>query len=120
MRARLLPVLFLTVLVAPAGAAVPEVTISGPSPGAYINAADPNPYPVTAAVTAGEATGVEFFRCDDATPGCLGGTWVSFGVVPAPGPYTASMPLDARRESRAEGGRDRPQRARRQAWLSTS
>ena len=95
MRAPLLPVLFLTVLVAPAGGAAPEVTITGPSTGAYINAGDPDPYPVTAAVAAGEATSVEFFRCNDATPGCLGGTWVSFGVVPAPGPYTASLPLDA-------------------------
>jgi hypothetical protein len=92
MRARLLPVLFLTVLVTPAGAAAPEVTIIEPS-GAYINAGATDPYPITATVTADVQT-VEFLHCADASPGCPGGNWASLGVVPSPGPYTAFLPLD--------------------------
>jgi hypothetical protein len=91
-RARILALLLVTALVVAGAVAAAEVTVSSPSVGAYINLGDPDPYPVTADVT-GEATGVEFLHCDDASVDCSGGTWVVFGNDDS-APYVAPLPLD--------------------------
>jgi Bacterial Ig domain len=85
-------VVALTVVVASAASAPPEVVIT--SPGAYVNQGDPDPLTVTAAVSTGDATSVEFFRCDDTSVGCQAGTWISLGAD-SEAPYSAAWNVDA-------------------------
>jgi Bacterial Ig domain len=98
MRIRLLSVVLLTILLTPGAVSATQVsaaqvTIDAPTAGAYISGGDPDPYPLAAAVSGGEAASVEFFRCDDASSGCATGTWVSLGADAA-APYTAAWPVD--------------------------
>jgi Bacterial Ig domain len=88
----LVPVCFAALVVTGAVAA-PEVTVSAPSVGAYISGSDPDPYPISAAAAPEEGTSVEFFRCDDASVDCAGGTWVSVDSD-ATAPFSVPWPLD--------------------------
>jgi hypothetical protein len=69
----------------------PTVTIS--SPGAYVNAADADPFAVTATSPDTDIDNVEFFRCDNASTNCSSGNWVSLGSDTS-APYAASWPVD--------------------------
>ena len=73
-------------------AGAPTVSITQP-PG-FVNASDADPYTVTATSPDGDVTGVELFRCSDASAACSTGSWVSLGTD-ATAPYEASWPLDA-------------------------
>ena len=73
-------------------AGAPTVSITQP-PG-FVNASDADPYTVTATTPDGDVTGVELFRCSDASAACSTGSWVSLGTD-ATAPYEASWPLDA-------------------------
>ena len=77
-------------------AVAPTVTIVQPS--GFVNAADSDPYTVRATSPDGDLTGIEFFRCSDASTACATGSWASLGTD-ATAPYEASWPLDA------DGGR---------------
>jgi Bacterial Ig domain len=96
----LAPVAALVAVVAPAAGAPPEVTIT--APGAYVNQGHPDPFTVTAEVPTGDATSVEFFRCDDMSAGCSAGTWISLGADDA-APYSAAwdVNMDGNRALRA-------------------
>jgi Bacterial Ig domain/Bacterial Ig-like domain/Chitobiase/beta-hexosaminidase C-terminal domain len=69
----------------------PSVTLT--SPAGFVNAADPDPFTVTAASPDGDVQNVELFSCSDASAGCSGGSWLSLGVD-ASAPYSASWPVD--------------------------
>ncbi len=73
-------------------AGAPSVTITDPS--SFVSAADADPYAVRATSGDGDVTGVEFFRCSDASAACAAGTWISLGTDAA-APYEASWPVDA-------------------------
>ncbi|MGH3014757.1 MAG: OmpL47-type beta-barrel domain-containing protein, partial [Gaiellaceae bacterium] len=73
-------------------AVAPTVGIVQPS--GYVNAADADPYTVRATSPDGDLTGVELFRCSDASTACATGSWISLGTD-ATAPYEASWPLDA-------------------------
>ena len=73
-------------------AGAPTVSISQPS--GFVNASDADPYTVTATTPDGDVTGVELFRCSDASAACSTGSWISLGTD-ATAPYEASWPLDA-------------------------
>jgi len=93
MRALILtPLVVFAVVVAPAAGAPAEVAIT--SPGVYVNQGDADPFTVTADVPTGDATSVEFFRCDDASVGCGAGTWLSLGPADSEAPYSASWDVD--------------------------
>src|SRR5206468_1880941 len=63
------------------------------APGAYVNAADADPFTLAATSTATDLAQVEFFRCSNASADCAAGNWVSLGTDTA-APYSASWPLD--------------------------
>ena len=63
-------------------------------PNGFVNAADADPYTVTATSLDGDVTGVELFSCSDASANCSTGSWVSLGTD-AVAPYEASWPVDA-------------------------
>ena len=73
-------------------AGAPTVSIS--QPGGFVNSSDADPYTVTATTPDGDVTGVELYRCSDASAACSTGSWVSLGTD-ATLPYQASWPLDA-------------------------
>ena len=73
-------------------AGAPTVSIS--QPGGFVNSSDADPYTVTATTPDGDVTGVELFRCSDASTACSTGSWVALGTD-ASAPYQASWPLDA-------------------------
>ncbi|HYM63122.1 MAG TPA: Ig-like domain-containing protein [Gaiellaceae bacterium] len=68
----------------------PSVSLTAPS--AFVNAAAPDPFTVTA-TSPDTDIDVEFFRCSNATTGCASGSWVSLGTD-ATAPYAASWNLD--------------------------
>jgi len=69
----------------------PTVSISAPV--AYVNGADPDPYPLTAVTPDQDIDTVAFYHCSDASSGCSAGTWISLGSD-VTAPYSASWPLD--------------------------
>src|SRR5439155_119269 len=64
-------------------------TVAILAPGAYVGGAADDPFTVSASTPDGDVTGVELFRCSDASADCAGGAWVSLGTD-ASAPYEAS------------------------------
>jgi hypothetical protein len=81
-----------TSAVATVDTGAPTVTLT--APGAFVNAADGDPFTLAASAPAADVAQVEFFRCSDASTGCSSGTWLSVGVDTS-APYTASWALGA-------------------------
>src|SRR5439155_7664363 len=74
----------------------PTVSISSPAAGSYVNAASPDPRPVTAAA-ADSGSGidhVDFCACSDSSAGCATGTWNALGTATS-APWSADLPLPA-------------------------
>ena len=69
-------------------------SVSITQPSGFVNAADSDPYTVTATSPDGDVTGVELFSCSDASTNCSTGSWVSLGTDTV-APYEASWPVDA-------------------------
>ncbi|MGH8986775.1 MAG: Ig-like domain-containing protein, partial [Acidimicrobiia bacterium] len=70
---------------------VPSVSLTAPS--GFVNAGTADPYTVPATSPDGDLTGVELFRCSNASAGCAAGSWVSLGT-PATAPFEASWAID--------------------------
>ena len=69
----------------------PSISITAPS--AFVNAAAPDPFTVTATSPDSDIDHVEFFRCSNATTSCASGSWVSLGTDTT-APYTAQWNVD--------------------------
>ena len=82
----------------------PSVTIT--APGAFVNAAAPDPFTIAATTPDTDIDNVEFFRCSNASSGCGSGSWISLGTDTTV-PYEAQWNVDARREPRASRCRHR-------------
>src|SRR5437899_2620841 len=83
----------------------PTLSIGAPADGAYLNAAAPDPYTLTAAAhdpTTGIAS-VDFAQCSDTSRDCSTGIWQPIGNATA-APYSASwsLPADGPRALRVE------------------
>ena len=70
----------------------PSVTIT--APGAFVNAAAPDPFTIAATTPDTDIDTVEFFRCSNASPGCGSGSWISLGTDTT-APYEAQWNVDA-------------------------
>ena len=78
-------------------------TVSIMAPTSYLNAADPNPFTITASTTDSDLASVKFYECSDASTACSTGTWNLIGTDPT-APYSTSWnaPVaDGRRAIRA-------------------
>jgi hypothetical protein len=69
-------------------------TVSITTPTGFVNAADADPFTVTATTPDGDVTNVGFFRCDDSSIDCATGSWILLGNDPS-APYSAPWPVDA-------------------------
>ena len=69
----------------------PSVTIT--APGAFVNAAAPDPFTIAATTPDTDIDNVEFFRCSNASPGCGSGSWISLGTDTT-APYEAQWNVD--------------------------
>ncbi len=70
----------------------PSVTIT--APGAFVNAAAPDPFTIAATTPDTDIDNVEFFRCSNASTGCGSGSWISLGTDTTV-PYEAQWNVDA-------------------------
>ena len=70
----------------------PSVTIT--APGAFVNAAAPDPFTIAATTPDTDIDNVEFFRCSNVSTGCASGSWISLGTDTTV-PYEAQWNVDA-------------------------
>ena len=70
----------------------PSVAIT--APGAFVNAAAPDPFTIAATTPDTDIDNVEFFRCSNASTGCGSGSWISLGTDTTV-PYEAQWNVDA-------------------------
>ncbi len=70
----------------------PTVSITAPT--TYVNAADPNPYTITASSPDSDLSSIKFYECSDASTACSTGTWNLVATDPT-APYSASWNVPA-------------------------